>query len=248
VVRRPGGRGARGRGSAAVLVLLLAGCGSTQPAPDAASTRAVPDASNASSPTPRPTLPPPPPSVGPTFTFRTTGSARSAPFEITLPGRVDYAFTGPGAFVATIEAPDGSTVATIARLRGTHRATTWLYANHLTGRVSLNVTTRGRYTIAVTSSGEAPSATLPAAYRGAVGVGTTPFTATGSVIVRFTHTGDGAFALRLLDARDGTEEDVIATGTGPASRLAKESGLDGVYAFDVVANGAWTIEVTSASG
>jgi large repetitive protein len=198
-------------------------------------------------PSAEPTIAPAPKATPkPSFTYKGSGTRKSAAFTITLPARVTYSFFGSGNFIADINATDGSgTIANVANVIGTFKTTTWVYGDDLTGRVYLDVIADGSWTVTVTSDLRPAAHAVPAAFSGKWGLTTTPFSASGDVLIKFSHKGSGNFIVDLIDASTGDDLDLVVNEIGHTSGATNEYGLGGTYAFDVTADGAWTITVSA---
>lgn len=180
-----------------------------------------------------------------TFTDKGSGSHRSNAFTISLPARIDYTFTGSGAFSASIESTDGSgSVGQIADIVGSDTSSTWVYGDGVNSRVYLDVATTGSFTITVTSHATPTVQSPPAAYDGRWGVMTSPFMVSGDVTVRYSHEGPGDFIVDVIDASTGEQGDNVVDAVGAGSGETGVAGLDGSYAFVVVADGSWTLAVS----
>jgi hypothetical protein len=217
------------------------------------STAGVPSATDTAAasddPTDEPTAAPPtaaPTSVATApFTYKASGTHKSSPFTIALPARIDYTFSGSGDFIASVESTDGSgSVGEIANITGADTATTWVYGDGERARVYLDVIANGSYTIKVTSAATPAVQDLPASYSGASGRTTAPFSASGDVTIRYSHTGGGNFLVDIVDASTGELGDSVANEIGEVASETSVSGLDGRYAFAVVADGPWTLAVS----
>lgn len=202
-------------------------------------------------PTSAPTSTPQPttvPTAAPTlpFTYKASGSHKSKAFTISLPARIDYTFSGAGNFIASIESTDGSgSVGEIANIIGSYKATTWVYGDGASGRVYLDVVANGSYTIKVTSDAAPAVKHLPASYSGRWGVMTAPFAASGDVTIQYSHKGSGNFIVDVIDASTGEQGDSVANEIGQVASETSVYGLDGDYAFDVIADGLWTVTVST---
>ena len=188
-----------------------------------------------------------PASLGPprTFTDKGSGSHRSKAFTISLPARIDYTFSGAGAFTASIESTDGSgSVGQVADIIGSNTSRTWVYGDGVNSRVYLDVATTGSFTISVTSHATSAVQSLPAAYDGRWGGMTSPFAASGDVTIRYSHAGSGDFIVDVIDASTGEQGDNVVDFVGTGSGETVVAGLDGNYAFVVVADGSWSLAVT----
>lgn len=184
----------------------------------------------------------PKPTPKPKFTYKASGTHKSKAFTITLPARVDYTFTGRGNFIASIEATDKSGSEQIANIIGTYRATTWIYGEG-TARVYVDVIADGKYTIVVTSDTKPGVKGLPAAFSGKWGLTTVPFAANGDVTIAYSHKGSGNFIVDLVDADTGQSGDLLVNEIGKVASDTSEFGLNGNYALNVIADGAWSISV-----
>jgi len=184
--------------------------------------------------------------ASPPFTYKASGSHKSRAFTITLPARIDYTFSGSGNFIASIESTDASgSVGEIANVTGSYTATTWVYGDGATRRVYLDVVANGSYTIKVTSDATPAVKDLPASYGGSRGVVTAPFAGSGDVTIQYTHQGSGNFIVDLVDASTGEQGDNVANEVGHVASETSVYGLDGRYAFDVVADGSWTLTLSA---
>jgi hypothetical protein len=179
------------------------------------------------------------------FTYKASGTHKSKAFAITLPARVDYTYAGSGNFIASVESASGSgSFGQIANIIKSFKATTWLYGDGLSGRVFLDVIADGKYTIKVTSGDSPGTKNLPVTYKGTWGLATQPFAASGDVTVTYSHKGTGNFIVSVIDASTGDNVDLIANEIGRVASDTNLFGLDGIYALDVTADGAWSIALT----
>ena len=170
---------------------------------------------------------------------------KSKPFTITLPARIDYTFTGRGNFIGHIEATDGSLSEAFANAIGSYKATTWLYGDGVSARVYLDILADGKYTVTVTSDLMGDVAALPVTYKSGSNIVTTPFSADGEVSIKYRHKGTSNFIVHIVDAETGDAVDGVVNEIGKVSSETSEYGLSGVYALDVVADGAWTVSISS---
>lgn len=89
-------------------------------------------------------------------------------------------------------------------------------------------------------------AALPVTLNGTTNEVTAPFLGTGDVTVKWSHAGTGNFIVYLIDANDGSPVDGVANVIGIGSDETVLYGHHfGVLAFDVTADGAWSLTVTA---
>ncbi|MFL5779489.1 MAG: hypothetical protein ACJ761_11200 [Chloroflexota bacterium] len=178
-----------------------------------------------------------------TFTFKGQGSRTSKSFQFGLPARIEYAYSGTGPFSAVVTDNRAFQVpSTIADAVGTTAGITWLYGDQAR-TATIRVSGKGRYSIKVTSHATVRVGTLPKRFAGRWWTATAPFRLKGDLRVRFSHRGRGAFVVSLVDATTGRVVDTPVNRSGRSSGQTTSFGLDGVYALDVVANGAWSVAV-----
>jgi hypothetical protein len=87
---------------------------------------------------------------------------------------------------------------------------------------------------------------VPVKYAAKIGLTTVPFQFDGDVTVTYTHAGRGNFIVSTVDASTGVPVDFTANEIGKVSGDTQIYGLSGSYAFNITADGAWTISVIPA--
>jgi hypothetical protein len=179
----------------------------------------------------------------PAAKFSGASTKNTKSFSVGAPLRVDYNFSGSGNFIASLQSSDGTLFAPIANVIGKRKATTWVYGG--SGKAHFEIIASGKWTISATTV--APKiAKLPASFKGSVGMTTAPFVSQGDLTIKWSHKGKGNFIVTLIDPTDGSLVDGVANVIGNQSDETIAYGQDGLRAFDVLADGAWTISVSSS--
>ena len=178
-----------------------------------------------------------------TVKFSGTSTKNTKSFTVGSPLKIEYSHSGSGNFIAMLTGSEGDQFASIANVIGKKKATTWVYG--ASGKAHFEIIADGKWTITATTVVPKIS-TLPAAFKASVGVTTQPFRADGDITVKWTHKGEGNFIVTLVDPTDGGSLDVVANVIGNSSDETVLYGVDGLAAFDVLADGPWTLSVTSS--
>jgi hypothetical protein len=152
-------------------------------------------------------------------------------------------FSGSGNFIVSLDDNSGSPIQGIANLIGRASATTWVYG--ASGKAHFDVIADGSWKLTATTV-TPKVAKLPATYRSTVSMTTGPFLAHGDLTIKWSHKGSGNFIVSLIDPTDGSPVDGVANVIGKATDETISYGQDGIRAFDVIADGAWTLSVTSS--
>jgi hypothetical protein len=238
----------------AIAAVLVAACSTTTgdatPTPShAVFFLATPTTETGDGATPATSLQPPAataiPAPGSVFTFKGSGTRKSKAFSFAAPAKVEYSFSGSGNFIVDLDTAEGSDyLATIANLIGSYKATTWIYGDGTPVRAYLDVIANGSYTIKVSSNAQPPVASLPHKFTGRWNLATSAFSASGDVTIAFSHKGSGNFIVELIDASDGSYIDTLVNEIGITSGQTYEYGVDGTYALDVTADGAWSVSIS----
>jgi hypothetical protein len=130
----------------------------------------------------------------------------------------------------------------ITNLIGMAANSTWVYTD-FRGDAYFDVLSGGNWSLDAAT--ELPAiASLPTILEGGISQVTTPFLVTGEVTVKWTHAGTGNFIVDLIDTTDGSFVDSVANVIGTSSEGTVLYGHSGIFAFDVIADGDWTLEVT----
>jgi len=207
---------------------------------------AVPTEAPTAAPTPMPTpIPTPKPTPAPKpLAFSGSTDKKTTAFTFDVPARLNWTFAGDGNFIVDLKPTTSGSGVTIANDIGSNKVTTWLYGTGTTTKVYLDVMANGPWTIVVTPSTPV-IASLPVTLKGNTNEWTTAFHASGDVTVKWSHQGDGNFIVSTIQLPDGTQGDTVVNEIGKGADITQMYGLDGDYAFDVTANGPWTLTVTS---
>jgi hypothetical protein len=181
--------------------------------------------------------------AAPSVSFSGSTSKRTTTFDVGSPLRIDYTYSGTGNFIADLTNPQTEDLASITNLIGTASGTTWV--NGRSGSAYFDILADGPWTLAGTA--ELPEiAALPVTLDGTTNEVTAPFLGTGNVTVKWSHAGTGNFIVYLIDANDGSPVDGVANVIGIASDDTVLYGHhSGLLAFDVTADGAWSLAVTA---
>ena len=175
--------------------------------------------------------------------FAGTSTKNTKAFTVGTPLGVDYTFSGSGNFIVSLTGSDGSQLASIANVIGKSKATTWIYGG--SGKAHFEVIADGAWKI--TAKTVVPKAQkIPVTYKGSVSLTTVPFAASGDITIKWSHKGEGNFIVTLIDPTDGSVVDGVANVIGNASDETIAYGQDGLRAFEVVADGAWSLSVTAS--
>jgi hypothetical protein len=107
------------------------------------------------------------------------------------------------------------------------------------------VTANGLWSIKATAI-VPPIAKLPLTITGNADQVSTPFLANGTLTVKWTTTGTGNFIVELTDPTDGSQADSVANLIGKSTDSTQLYNHDGPSAFDVTADGPWSLTVTAS--
>jgi hypothetical protein len=228
------------------LVVLLAMCTTAALSPSGnQSTKATPTPTEPPpGTTPAPTVAATPPlqlQAAPPVSFDGATNKKTTPFALGSPLKVDYTFNGDGNFIVQLTGTDGTPVASIANRIGPGKATTWVYG--ASGQAYFDVLANGPWTVKATAVVPA-IAKLPLNLSGDSNVVTAPFRSTGTLTVKWVFNGSGNFIVGLIDATDGSQADSVANLIGPSSDSTQLYNHSGTFAFDVIADGPWTLTVS----
>jgi hypothetical protein len=223
------------------LLALLPACSSSFPSTSEPSTTNA-GQSIASEASPSPSAAPALTLVAaPAVSFSGSSSKHTAAFAVGSPLKVDYTHSGTGNFIVDLTNPATEDLASITNLIGKATGTTWVYG--ASGNAYFDVLADGPWTLTGTAE-LPPIAPLPVTLQGTTNAVTAPFLVAGDVTVRWTHAGTGNFIVGLIDATDASLADSVSNVIGEASDETVLYGHSGIFAFDVTADGAWSLEVT----
>lgn len=178
--------------------------------------------------------------------FELTGSGQQATNAFQLAGGVTvFKMTHQGASNFAIWLKDGSSgenvellVNTIGSFNGSK------LVGVPSGSYLLDVSADGSWRVTVEQPRPSGAEGAPQTFTGSSQSAAGPIELK-SGLARFAlkHSGDGNFALWLIDD-SGDNVALLANDIGPFDGSKAEQVLDGIYWFDVTANGNWSIEVT----
>jgi len=180
--------------------------------------------------------------TAPAVSFSGATDKKTTAFTVGSPLRVVYTFRGDGNFIVELTGTDGSPVSSIANRIASGSATTWVYGAN--SKAYFDVTANGPWSIKATAM-LPPIAKLPLTIRGNTDQVTAPFLASGTLTVKWTTTGTGNFIVELIDPTDGSPADSVANLIGKSTDSTQLYNHDGPFAFDVTADGPWTLTVTA---
>ncbi|MGZ3640806.1 MAG: hypothetical protein ACXWQ6_02060 [Candidatus Limnocylindrales bacterium] len=176
-------------------------------------------------------------------TFSGKTDMKTTAFALGAPIRVDYTTKGSGNFSVDLTGVDGTSIASIANRIGAGSATTWVYG--ASGKGYFDVTADGAWTIMATAVLPALGK-LPATFRGSTDLVTAPVEGSDPMTVAWTVSGSGNFTVDVVDPADGSMIDSVANLIGQSKDSTQLYGDSGPIAFDITADGAWTLLVTAA--
>ena len=178
-----------------------------------------------------------------TAKFSGSSTKNTKSFTVGAPLKVEYSHAGSGNFIASLVSSEGDQLAQIANLIGKKKATTWVYG--ASGKAHFEIIADGTWTITATTV-QPTIAKLPTQYKGSVGLTTQPFVANGDITIKWSHKGEANFIVTLIDPTDGSLVDGVANVIGVASDETVIYGQEGLRAFDVLADGSWTLSVSAS--
>jgi hypothetical protein len=211
--------------------------------PPANSAPIAPSVASAASPTGTPSAPPSATaatSASPSITFSGSSDKKSKLFELDGPTKVVYTYAGSGNFIVDLRAPGGLPVASIANAIGRAAATTWAYG--AAGKVYLDVIANGGWKVTLTP--EMPgSVAVPVTLAGNSDLVTAPVTLAGGETVDWSCKCSGNFIVELVNPTDGSDVEGVVNAIG-SQHDTTQVVSSGDYAFDVLANGPWSLKVS----
>ena len=172
--------------------------------------------------------------------FKGKGTRKTKSFTMHAPTRIDWTHSGSGNFIVSLDDSDNNSVAFAVNDIGKGKGRTYVYGHE--GKVHFNVIASGSWSLKA-SFAEPKVATTPVTFKGSTGLTTTPFTLEGDATLTLSHKGKGNFIVSLVDTSDGTPVEYVANEIGKVSGDTELYGLSGEYAFDVLADGSWSIKV-----
>jgi hypothetical protein len=191
----------------------------------------------------RASQPPPAPAAVPKpVAFSGSGTRKTKAFVMHSVARIDWSHTGTANFIVTLDDSSNNATAFLVNDIGRGKGTTFVYGGEDGARLHFDVIASGRWTLKV-SFATPQAAALPRQYKGTTSMTTSPFRAQGDATVALAHRGSGNFIVTLIDAASGQTADFVANEIGKVSGSTELYGLDGVYAFDVTADGSWSIAI-----
>jgi hypothetical protein len=163
-------------------------------------------------------------------------------FAIGSPLKVEYSYKGSGNFIVDLNGTDGSTIGSIANRIGSGSLATWVYGG--SGNGYFDVIADGSWTITATAV-IPTTAKIPATFKGNTDAVTVPFEIGDQATVKWTYKGSGNFIVDVIDPADGSPVDNAANLIGNSTDSTQLYNDGGLVAFDVTADGTWTLTVTS---
>ncbi|MBN9387754.1 MAG: hypothetical protein J0I20_06885 [Chloroflexi bacterium] len=177
------------------------------------------------------------------------GSGDKLTNEILLPQGANYIIvnhTGQNYFGVKLLNESGDMVDLVANTIGPYKGTKFLEVP-VTGKYLFEIQSEGNWALNITTIDALKEGAIPAVDFPLKGKGDTALLVNvpqeGLLKFKLTHNGNNYFGVTVRDASDGSQAALLANTVGKYSGEKAQRFGDGIFPFQIQADGDWTIEL-----